>query len=74
MLINYNQNHAADKHDKKTNTMTQKNADNATVDGRKVTATSELGRNSMESQLGKTLIFEINNGSVECCKVKTKMS
>lgn len=68
MLINYNQNHVADKHDKKTNTMTQKNADN----GRKVTATSELGRNSMESQLGKTLIFEVNNGSVECCSLTIK--
>ena len=67
MLINYNRNH--DKNDKTTNTLTQKNADKTTVDCRKVTATTELGRNSMESQLGKTLTFEINNGSVECCKI-----
>jgi hypothetical protein len=64
MLMNYNLNHVADKHDKITNTMTQKNADNSTSNGTKLVAINEIGRNSMETQLGKSLKIEINNGSV----------
>lgn len=64
MLINYNLNHVADKHDKITNTMTPKGADNSTSDDRKNLTTSGFGRNSMECQLGKTLVFQVNNGSV----------
>lgn len=51
MLINYNLNHVADKHDKITNTMTPKNADNSTSNGTKFLTFNENGRNSMEKKL-----------------------
>lgn len=68
ILINYNLNHVADKHDKITNTMTVKNADNSTSKGTKFLTLNENGRNSMETQQGKSLNFQINNGLVESYK------
>lgn len=65
MLINYNLNHA-DKHDKITHTITPKLADNSSSSDRHFFTTSQVGRNSsMEGQLGKSLIYEFNNGSVD---------
>jgi hypothetical protein len=64
--MNYNSNHVvADKHDKITNTLTPKNADNSTFNDTKYLAINEIARNSMETQLGKSLKIEINNGLVD---------
>lgn len=68
MLINYNLNHVAaadEKNDKtkSTNTFTPKSADNATPNGTRFQLFSEISGN-METQLGKSVKFEVNRGLV----------
>lgn len=63
ILMNYNSNH--DKHDKITNTMTRKGADNSTSGDSKILTTSQNGRNPMESQLENSMIYEYSKGFVE---------
>jgi hypothetical protein len=65
MLMNYSSNHAADNHDKITNTLTQKGADNSTSSDRRILTTNQNGRTSMESRLGESLIYEVCNGLVK---------
>jgi hypothetical protein len=70
MLMNFNSNHVvADKHDKITNTLTPKYADNSTFNDTKYLAINETARDSMETQLGKSLKIEINNGLVDLTKI-----
>ena len=65
MLINYSSSNKEDKHDKITNTVTRKSADNSSLE---INSTSfqTLSKTSgnMETQLGKSVLIEVNRGLV----------
>lgn len=63
MPINHNLSHE-DKQDKITNTVTRNSADNKFNNGKKFQAFSEIGGN-METQLGKSVLIQVNSGLVE---------